>query len=140
MDWGIGEIYPVHGEKRMSSKGTYIRPIIQEIDEETGTSTNAWASVKSDLYFTKGYTRKMFIIDNTHAANGLKYRILGSREESAGVLTDPKVVIPETVIPALQDPEVETFGDPWKFMDLQVKSAVDDSHATYAVECELYSV
>jgi len=124
----------------MSSKGTYVRPVIQEIDEETGTTTDAWASVKSDLYFSKGYTRKMFIIDNSDAANGLRYRILGSREESSGMLTDPKVVVPETVLPASTDPEVETISDPWKFMDVQVKAQTPGSQATYAVECELYSV
>ena len=125
----------------MSTKETYARAIIWEPDVITGTTTGAWVSVKSDLFYVKGYLRKMFkIINDGGGGNGLRYRILGGRTHTANVIDDPKLIIPETAVPDGVDPEIETIFDPYKFLDFQVRDQTDGSHTTYTLEAEAYSL
>ena len=127
----------------MSGRGgnVFVVPLHKVPSAITGTTTNGYVSIKADFFYSKGQTRKKFSILNTHAANGMRYRIRGCSSLLTGAMVRPKIIIDTTVLPGgLTDPEVETITDSYIYVDVQVMSDVPDTAATYAVDTELASV
>jgi hypothetical protein len=96
-------------------------------DEVTGATVNAYASAIS--WPCLGFGRKTITIENTDAANTLKYKLLCYAYEGGTAHEE----VAETTL-AIGDDAKITLENPWAVIILQVKSAVPDSHADYAID------
>ena len=96
-------------------------------NEVTGATVNAYASALS--WNCLGFGRKTITVENTDAANGLKYKIICYAHKNG---IDHEEVAETTL--AHGDNDKITLENPWAIIDLQVKSAVGGSHADYAID------
>ena len=96
-------------------------------NEVTGVTVNAYASVIS--WYCLGFGRKTITIENTDAANSLKYKIL-CYAHKAGI---DHAEVAETTL-AKGDNDKITLENPWAVVEVQVKSAVTNNHADYAID------
>ena len=96
-------------------------------EEVTGATVNAYSSALS--WFCLGFGRKTITIENTDAANSLKYKVLCYAHEDG---IDHEEVAETTL--AKGDNDKITLENPWANVVVQVKSAIADTPADYAID------
>ena len=100
----------------------------------SGTTTNNYADAMD--WITQSFTRKSILLKNTHALNGLNYKLLTqmtlsvSRDTQAPI-QDEKVA--EMVLAAGEVAEF-LYNRAYAKMILQVKAEVAGSQATYQID------
>ena len=96
-------------------------------NEVTGATVNAYASAIS--WPCLGFGRKTITIENTDSANSLKYKVLCYAHKTG---IDHEEVAETTL--AKGDNDKITLENPWAVVVVQVKSALADNHADYAID------
>ena len=100
----------------------------------TGTTTNAYVDAMD--WITQAMSRKSILLKNTHALNGLHYKLLTQMslavsKDTQDPVQDEKVA--ETVLAAGEVAEF-LYNRSYARMILQVKAEVADSQATYRID------
>lgn len=95
--------------------------------EVTGATVNAYTTVMS--WSCLGFGRKTITIENTDAANALKYKVLCYAYNGG---TDHEEVA-ETAL-AIGDNDKITIANPWALVEVQMKSTIPDSSADYVID------
>ncbi len=98
-------------------------------DSKTGTTANAYASVLT--WKCAELREKTIHLVNTDDTNSLSYKLLARYHESQTSGKEDELVA-ETSLAAGEDARFQYNGQ-YHELILQVKSAVEDSHATYEV-------
>jgi len=93
----------------------------------SGTSANAYASAAHCR--CRYLDKKTLCLKNTDGSNGLSYKLLGYLSEG-GTATE---LVAETALAAGED-ALFNYNNAYHALDLQLKSTVADTHATYTVE------
>jgi len=99
-----------------------------------GTTTNAYVNAMD--WVTQTMSRKSILLKNTHALNGLKYRLLTQMSLAVSIDTQEPVQdekVAETVLVAGDVAEF-LYNRSYARMILQVKAEVVDSQATYRID------
>jgi len=100
----------------------------------SGTTTNDYVTAMD--WVTQTISRKSFLLKNTHAVNGLKYKLL--TQMSLTVSADTQAPVQDEKVPeeTLDAGEVAEFlyNRSYARMILQVKAEVLDSQATYRID------
>ena len=96
-------------------------------NEVTDATINAYVTALS--WYCLGFGRKTITIENTDAANSLKYRMFCYAHKDG---IDHEEVA-ETIL-AIGDNDKITLENPWAVVILQVKYAALDSPADYAID------
>ena len=102
----------------------FVKPRIVVIEQDF-TTTNSFASVKSDYFFVKAYRSKIIEVINEDDANDLDLKILVSNDK-----TNWKTKVSSTTLAAGSEPYVAVLTEPWLYIDVQVKSTVADQQAS----------
>ncbi len=102
--------------------------------KHTGTTTNVYADAMD--WITQTMSRKSILLKNTHALNGLHYKLLTQMtltvsKDTQDPVQDEKVA--ETVLAAGEVVEF-LYNRAYARMILQVKAEVADSQATYRID------
>jgi len=100
----------------------------------SGTTTNDYVGAMD--WITQTMSRKSILLKNTHAWNGLKYKLLTQMtlivsKDTQDPIQDEKVA--ETVLNAGEVAEF-LYNRSYARMILQVKAEVADSQATYRID------
>lgn len=93
----------------------------------TGTTANAYANALE--WVSTGLKNKGITLKNTHATNDLKFKVLTYRHPSG----QPKEFVAETTLAATKTVDI-TLNDAYALIEVAVKSAVADTHATYQID------
>jgi len=96
-------------------------------DSATGTTVNAYANALE--WTCPGIKNKGITLKNTHATNDLKYKVLTYRHPTG----QSKEFVAETTLEATKTADI-TLNDAYALIEVKVKSAVADTHATYQVD------
>ena len=99
-----------------------------------GTTTNAYADAMD--WITQTISRKSILLKNTHALNGLNYKLLTQMSLAISVDTQDPVQDEKVSEETLAAGEVAEFlyTRAYARMILQVKAEVADSQATYRID------
>jgi len=100
----------------------------------SGTTTNAYVDAMN--WVTQAYTRKSILLENTHALNGLHYKLLTQMtlvvsKDTEDPIQDEKVA--ETVLAAGEVAEF-LYNRSYARMIIQVKAEVAGLQATYRID------
>ena len=92
------------------------------------TTTAAYADVgKIDA---EGKTRVVYTILNAHASNGLKWKVLGSVDDTTYVELEAEAIVAAAAVDSWVASATETS---YRYFKVQVKDETGDSHATAQV-------
>ena len=100
----------------------------------SGTTTNDYVAAMD--WVTQSISRKSILLKNTHALNGLKYKLLTQMSLAISVDTQDPVQDEKVSEETLDAGEVAEFlyNRSYARMILQVKAEVADSQATYRID------
>jgi len=93
----------------------------------TGTTVNAYTNALE--WSCPGIKNKGITLKNTDAANDLKFKVLTYRHPSG----KSKEFVAETTLAATKTVDI-TLNDAYALIEVAVKSAVADTHATYQID------
>lgn len=93
----------------------------------TGTTANAYTNGLE--WAATGIKNKGVFLKNTDAANSLKYKVLTYRHPTG----QAKEFVAETTLAATKTVDI-VLNDAYALIDVAVKSALTDTHATYQID------